>query len=450
MRKVRALRPEEVEAHRVDGHLVLRGKEAARPLPLEGRHLHAAGLRVLRVQAREEPVDQAQHRLAPQVGVAHQVHQRAVDLRLLREAVGMDVVVALLRRPADQRAVVVLGAERHARTHVRLEVREVDHVVGLGEARGQVVLGLALRPAAPVERHFGGLDLDAVELAGVVFVAHLGERLVEDFVVLVDQVGERVADGDVGLLDAGVARELPQQGKNHLRRGVHVVVAPDPGVGVRVDHVLAVDHAHPIRLDDDLLAGPVAGLALAARLVEVAEELGPGLGDRGLAGQLAHGAGHHGVCAVLLDVVAFPPVAVAGALPVDELGVVDPDHAAGMDAFGLADGLEGLGLFGAGGDLPGAEECGDGGREQGCQSSLSACHSAVSFRCSPSLRDRRSCSGPGNHAVPACHADHPTRFTRRSPCCGGHAVLHGPGCPHCRSGLLVSSPMQRPFTPVAQ
>ena len=65
--------------------------------------------------AGEHPVDQVEHGLAAQVRVAHQVHLLAVDLRLLGEGAAVHVVVALLHRPADQRAEVVLAAKRHAR-----------------------------------------------------------------------------------------------------------------------------------------------------------------------------------------------------------------------------------------------------------------------------------------------------------------------------------------------
>ena len=50
--------------------------------------------------------------------------------------------------------------------------------------------------------------------------------------------------------------------------------------------------------------------------------------------------GHHLVHAILLGVVVLIPPPVAGAFPVGHLRVVDPNHAAGMDALGLSNRLQ--------------------------------------------------------------------------------------------------------------
>ena len=72
----------------------------------------------------------------------------------------------------------------------------------------------------------------------------------------------------------------------------------------------------------------------------MAEEPVPGPADCRLAGQLADGAGHHGVDVVLTGVPGLVPVAVARPAPVNRAGIVDPDNPARVNSPGLADGLE--------------------------------------------------------------------------------------------------------------
>ena len=184
----------------------------------------------------------------------------------------------------------------------------------------------------------GGLHLDALELAGVVLVTHGGKRSVEEVIILVDQAGERVANRDV-LRRHAHAGKLADQGEDHLRRGIHVILPADEGVGVQVDVALAENHPHPVGLDGDLLTRAVAHITLAPRAVQVAEQPGPCLRHRSLAGQFADRPRHHGVHALLLHPLGFPPVAIVGAFPIGDLGIVDPDDAPRMDALGYAQGL---------------------------------------------------------------------------------------------------------------
>ena len=158
---------------------------------------------------------------------------------------------------------------------------------------------------------------------------------------------------------------MAEEGNDHLRRGVHVILALDERVGLRVDSAFAPDHADPVGFDDEFLAGFVADVPFATGLVGVAEQFVPGLGVGGFAGQGADGVGDHGVDAVLSGMVFFPPVIVAWARPVGGLGVMDPDDAAGMDAFGFADGRQRVrvpgveSLDGGGGDEPSGGDTGE-------------------------------------------------------------------------------------------
>ena len=68
------------------------------------------------VHAGVQAVDQIEHGLAADLGVAHQVHQVPVLAGPSIEPAPVQVVVALLRRQADQRPVVVLCTERDACT----------------------------------------------------------------------------------------------------------------------------------------------------------------------------------------------------------------------------------------------------------------------------------------------------------------------------------------------
>ena len=107
---------------------------------------------------------------------------------------------------------------------------------------------------------------------------------------------------------------------------------------------LAVDHAHPIWLDGNPLAGAIARRAFAARFIQMAEQPGPRPGHTRLAGQFAEGAFHHGVHAFLFHPVAFPPVAVPGAFPISHLGIMNPGDASRVDALGHTHRLERLRL----------------------------------------------------------------------------------------------------------
>ncbi len=113
----------------------------------------------------------------------------------------MHVVIAFLGRPAEQRAIVVLRAERHARAGVGLEIGEVDQVLGLGVSLGHVVLLDILGPAAPVERNGRCFILIRPNLPAV-HTYYVRKLFVENVIVLVGKIRQTVADGDVRLLDA--------------------------------------------------------------------------------------------------------------------------------------------------------------------------------------------------------------------------------------------------------
>ena len=128
-------------------------------------------------------------------------------------------------------------------------------------------------------------------------------------IILVDQAGERVANRDV-LRRHPHAGKLADQGEDHLRRGIHVILPADEGIGVQVHVALAENHPHPVGLDGDLLPRAVAHITPAPRSVQVAEQLGPRLRHGRLAGQFANRPRHHGVHALLLHPLALPPVAI--------------------------------------------------------------------------------------------------------------------------------------------
>ena len=98
----------------------------------------------------------------------------------------------------------------------RLELRQVHQVLRLGERRGHVIGQLPFRAATPVERHGRRLDLDPAELAGEVLVSHVGKRGVEDVVILVDEIRQRIAHGDVRRGHADRPDELVEDGDDHL------------------------------------------------------------------------------------------------------------------------------------------------------------------------------------------------------------------------------------------
>ena len=167
--------------------------------------------------------------------------------------------------------------------------------------------------------------------------------MVQNVVVLVDQIGERVADGDIALAHADFDK-LPHQGDDHLRRGVHVILALDQGIGLGIHRAFAKDHPHPVRLDDEFLAAAVARIALAAGAVEMPEQLVPRLGHGGLARHGADRLRHHRVDAVLAGVLRVVQVSVPWPLPAGGQRIVDPDHSPRVDTLCLADGLDPLRL----------------------------------------------------------------------------------------------------------
>ena len=150
-----------------------------------------------------------------------------------------------------------------------------------------------------------------------------------------DQAGERIANRDVPRRHP-YAGKLAYEGEDHLRRGIHVIWPADEGVGVQVDVALPKYHAHPVGLDDNLLPRAIAHVTLAPYPVQLAEEPGPCPCDSSSAGQFAHRPHEHSIHALLLHSLGFPPVAIVGAFPVGDLGIVGPDNTPGMDAPGHA------------------------------------------------------------------------------------------------------------------
>ena len=84
-----------------------------------------------------------------------------------------------------------------------------------------------------------------------------------------------------------------------------------------------------IDLDDDLLAGRVAGVSLAVLIVEVPEHRVPGGRVGRCARELPEPSGQHGIHRVLVGVVVLRPVIALGVRAgfVRGVGIVDPDHA---------------------------------------------------------------------------------------------------------------------------
>ncbi len=289
----------------------------------------------------------------------------AVDPGLPGKAAEVHVVVALFEGPADQRAEMILAAERHPRGRVTLQAGKIDQVLGLHESQRQDVGSGGFRPATPIQRHRRSLHPAPSEFPRMVHVPYGRELLVQDRVVLVDQVGQRVADRDIGGLDADGADELPQECDDHLRRGVHVVRPPHQRVGFGIDVVVAIDQPDPVGFDDDFLALLVTHVPLAPDAIQRAEQGVPGLADGRLAGQVLDGPEHHVVHSILPGMVVVEPVSLTRPGPVGCLRIMDPDHAAGMNAPGLADGRKRLWLADRrargqhAAESHGAPDCGD-------------------------------------------------------------------------------------------
>jgi len=134
------------------------------------------------------------------------------------------------------------------------------------------------------------------------------------------------------------AGKLGYQGEDHLRGRIHVIVSPDEGVGVQVDVAVAENHSYPVGLDGDLLTGSVAHITSAPLRFKCGKAWTMPW-PRSPRRSIRRPSRHHGVHALLLHPLAFPPVTIVGAFPIADLGIVDPDDPARMDALGYADGF---------------------------------------------------------------------------------------------------------------
>ena len=137
-------------------------------------------------------------------------------------------------------------------------------------------------------------------------------------------VADGVEDSDVGRRGANLLHELAQQGLRELRRNVGIV-----GAGAVVVHLVQV------HLDGDLLALLVAHRALAVALVEVDEDLVPGLFVGLGVAHRADGAREHRRDGLGMGVAVVPPARRVGhAIPAGGLGIEGPGDAARLDAEG--------------------------------------------------------------------------------------------------------------------
>ena len=156
----------------------------------------------------------------------------------------------------------------------------------------------------------------------------LGVRREEDRVI---DAPRRIVDDNVGLADACLLDELPQQRQRQLRR----IVQPLGRIGLTLGAV-------HVELDGHLFAGLVSDVAPPALAIRMSEQRRPSVriglhtGQRPQ-GPAEHLVGQHRIGGLVLE----PPPTRSIAVPARDSGVVDPDHAAGKDALGLADRLIG-------------------------------------------------------------------------------------------------------------
>src|ERR1017187_8435512 len=176
---------------------------------------------------------------------------------------------------------MVLGGDGHAGHGMSFQAGHVDHVIGLGDNRGEIEREVAFSEGQRVGLVLYGL-LAAIGAGGV---DEVDAR--EFFGAAVENGGRHVADGvvegDVGRRCAHLLDQLAEQGVRQLRRDVGSVGA----VAVIVDLV-------QVQLDDDLLAFFVANGALAAAAVEVGADPVPGGLVGGGVADRADAAGDHG------------------------------------------------------------------------------------------------------------------------------------------------------------
>ena len=167
-RLIRPLLAQEVETHRVDGHLVHGKEEAGRPVAVERSHRPGVR-RGVPVLAAKDAIYHIEKSLAAQVSVAVEIHQRPVVAhgrhlgftgrgRAGQQVVQLQPVAAhaaqLRHRRSQHRAEVILGGQSNAVAIVGLQDRQIDHIVSLGKIVRHIVLRLAVGlRSAPVHRN---------------------------------------------------------------------------------------------------------------------------------------------------------------------------------------------------------------------------------------------------------------------------------------------------------
>jgi len=134
----------------------------------------------------------------------------------------VQIIVAARVGQSNERAVMILGAKRHA-GRVALQARKVDQVFRLRIAERQIILRLArCTRSTPVHRRRAGIACrrhctQPAPIAGERQVVYIRELPVTVIPVMIRKIAGRITDGDIALGHAHHVDQLPQQCQDHLR-----------------------------------------------------------------------------------------------------------------------------------------------------------------------------------------------------------------------------------------
>ena len=109
--------------------------------------------------------------------MSHKIHKGAIASRLRRHESEtlVQIIISAIGGQADERPVMVLCAQGNALAQMRLHVCEADHIGCFRIMPGNIILLLSVRPATPINRRGGILDLCAAEFSRVVDIMHRGK-----------------------------------------------------------------------------------------------------------------------------------------------------------------------------------------------------------------------------------------------------------------------------------
>jgi hypothetical protein len=100
---------------------------------------------------------------------------------------------------------VVLGAESDAHTSAGIEICQVCHVIHLEKGNRHALSKASFTDATAVEPDFMPSGLDSAKFCGMARVPDIRRLFMQDVVVFVGKVGQRIPDGEPGQRD-GVER----------------------------------------------------------------------------------------------------------------------------------------------------------------------------------------------------------------------------------------------------